>query len=151
MDLSICGRRKQLNPLTRDNKQLLPHRVRVPSVLRAPRSCACRDCDARLRRSARPGCKGELDRESLSPLEGFRERRSRRQLLENPLCRHIAPELAPRRRREVATKKEHSMMGCMRSIETSPGSLRQKCGAESIGPTYRFQSMGGRTSANVIL
>ena len=71
MDLSISRRRKQLNPLTRDNKRLLPNRVRVPSVLRAPRSCACRDCDARQRRSARPGCRGELDRESLSLARGF--------------------------------------------------------------------------------
>src|ERR1700677_4600556 len=123
MDLSISGRRKQLNPLTRDNKRLLPNRVRVPSVLRAPRSCACWDCDARQRRSARPGCRGELDRESPFPRGGFRERCSRRQLLGKKPYRHIAPELAPRRRREAGTKIEHSTARCIRSIETSSGSF----------------------------
>ena len=127
MDLPISRRRKQLDRLTRDNKRFLPNRVRVLSALRAPRSCACWDCDARQRRSARPGCRGELDRESLFPREEFRERRSRRQLLEKTLCRHIAPELAPRRRREAATKIKHSTMGCIRSIETSSGSFPATC------------------------
>ena len=70
MDLSISRRRKQLNRLTRDNKRLLPNQVRVPSVLRAPRSCACWDCDARQRRSARQGCRGGLDRVPLFPRAG---------------------------------------------------------------------------------
>src|SRR5208283_462237 len=123
MDLSISGRRKQLDRLTRDNKRFLPNRVRVLSALRDPRWCACWDCDARQRRSARPRCRGEPDRESLFPREEFRERRSRRQLLGKTLCRHIAPEVAPRRRRGATTKIEHSMMGCIRSIEASSGSF----------------------------
>src|ERR1700733_5474213 len=123
MDLSTSRRRKQLDPLTRDNMRFLPNRVRVLSALRAPRSCACWDCDARRPRSAQPRCRGELDRESLFLREGFRERRSRRQPLEKTPCRRIAPEPASRRRREAATKIEHSMMGCIRAIETSSGSF----------------------------
>src|ERR1700733_10714583 len=142
MDLSIFRRRKQLNPLTRDNKRLLPNRVRVPSVLPAPRSCACWDCDARQRQSARPGCKGEPDRESLFLREGFRERRSRRQLLETILYRHIAPELAPRRRREGAPKIKCSRMGCIGSIETSSASATPilSAYAELENDSFAFRS-----------
>src|SRR5579862_5271596 len=119
MDLSISRRRKPLTHPVRDNKCSLPDRVRVLSALRAPRLCACRDCDARQRRSARPGCRGEPDRESLFPREEFRERRSRRQLRGKTLCPHIALQLPRRRKQEAATEKDYSMMGWVRSIETS--------------------------------
>src|ERR1700734_1083180 len=121
MDLSTSRRQKQLTPLTRDNKRLLPGQVHVPSVLHAPRSFASRDCDARQRRSARPGCKGELDRELLLPREAFLERRSRRHPWEKTPGPHIAPEPANRRRRGAATQIQYLMMGCIRSIEPSPG------------------------------
>ena len=62
MDSSISRRRKQLNSLTRGNKRYWPIRARLPSVMRAPRPCARWDCDARQRRSDRPGCRREPDR-----------------------------------------------------------------------------------------
>ena len=133
MDLSISRRRKQLNLLTQDNRRSLPNRVRRPSVLRAPRPRACWDCDARQRRSARPGYRGERDRESLFPREESRERRSPRRPREKTHSPHIAPEPAPRGRREAATKTEHSMMGCIRSTEPSSGSF----------PAVRRQSLAG--------
>ncbi len=131
MDLSASRRRKQPDPLTRDNKRFSPNPVRALFALRVPRSCACWDCDARQLRSTRPVCRGEVDRESLFPRGEFPERRSRRHLRGKTLYRHIALELAPRRRRETATKIEHSMMGCIRSIETSSGSF----------PATRWQSL----------